>query len=178
MNPIISYRLTEAGAWVYRFYQEGMQTGPVLLGAVSCRGIPNMIVRVEAPGVDWYSSFNMDTVVVPGTSRRVKENDADLYRIVYCEPGFYRMIPASDLRTATEERMSGENRVGGILVERRDNAYLFGKQGMPAVALTERIDEWPWTPPACVPYFRTTVYEQGLGTELLMAILSFPAMRF
>ena len=117
MDPIISFRLTNTGAWGYRFF-EGRQH----LGSVSCVLMPNATVRIEAKGISWYSSFNMDNTIVPGISRKVKENNTgeEAFRIVYCQPGFYRMI-------------RGES---NILVERREGAYLFGVQGM----------IWRWKP--------------------------------
>lgn len=163
MDPIVSFRLASTGAWGYRFF-EGRQ----YLGAVSCALMPNATVRIEAPGISWYSPFNMDNTIVPGISRRVKENSSgeEVFRIVYCQPGYYRMIP------------SQTQSVGGILVERREGAYLFGNQGMPVMAMTERIEEWPWRPPDAVPYFITRFFEEQVSREFLSAVLSFPALRF
>ena len=64
-----------------------------------------------------------------------------------------------------------------LLVEYRDNAYLFGNPGQPVLAMTERIRDWPWVP-AGEPFFRTTVYEENVPEELLATILAFPAVRF
>ena len=158
MNPIISFRLTNTGAWGYRFY-----SGPQLIGTVSCIISHSSLVRIEAPGISWYSSFNTDTTIVPGISRHVKdEAGEDIYRIIYCQPGFYRMIRDD----------------ANVLVERRNGAYLFGNQGMPVTAMTERIEEWPWKPADAEPYFVTKVFEEGVSREFLMAILAFPALRF
>ncbi len=85
----------------------------------------------------------------------------EAYRIVYCEPGFYRF-------------MAGDK---ALLVECRGDAYLFGNPGQPVIAMTERIREWPWVP-AREPFFRTTVYEDKLSEGALMAMLAFPAVRF
>ncbi len=112
MDPIVSFRLTDTGAWGYRFF-EGRQH----LGSVSCVLMPNATVRIEASSISWYSTFSMDNTIVPGISRKVRDNATgeEVFRIVYCQPGFYRMI-------------RGES---NILVERRERAYLFGVQGMP-----------------------------------------------
>ena len=159
MNPIISFRLTNTGAWGYRFYN-----GPQLLGTASCIISHSSLIRIEAPGISWYSSFNMDNTIVPGISRRVRDSitGEDIYRIIYCQPGFYRMIRDD----------------ANVLVERRNGAYLFGNQGMPVTAMTERIEEWPWKPADAEPYFVTKVFEEGVSREFLMAILAFPALRF
>lgn len=159
MDPIVSFRLTDTGAWGYRFF-EGRQH----LGSVSCVLMPNATVRIEAKGISWYSSFNMDNTIVPGISRKVKENNTgeEAFRIVYCQPGFYRMI-------------RGES---NILVERREGAYLFGVQGMPVTAMTERIEEWAWKPADAEPYFVTRFYEENITREFLLAVLAFPALRF
>ena len=159
MDSIISFRLTNTGAWGYRFF-EGRQH----LGSVSCVLMPNATVRIEAPGISWYSSFNMDNTIVPGISRRVKENSTgeEAFRIVYCQPGFYRMI-------------RGES---NILVERREGAYLFGNQGMPVTAMMERIEEWSWKPPDADPYFVTKFFEENITREFVFAVLAFPTLRF
>ena len=121
------------------------------------------LVRIEAPGISWYSSFNMDNTIVPGISRHVKdEAGEDIYRIIYCQLGFYRMIRDD----------------ANVLVERRNGAYLFGTQGMPVTAMMERIEEWPWKPPDAEPYFVTRVFEEDISREFLMAILAFPELRF
>ena len=106
----------------------------------------------------------MDNTIVPGISRKVKENvnSEEAFRIVYCQPGFYRMI-------------RGES---NILVERREGAYLFGVQGMPVTAMTERIEEWPWKPADAEPYFVTKFFEEQVSREFLFAVLAFPALRF
>ena len=106
----------------------------------------------------------MDNTIVPGISRKVRDNATgeEVFRIVYCQPGFYRMI-------------HGES---NILVERLERAYLFGVQGMPVTAMTERIEEWPWNPPNAEPYFVTKFFEENVSRELLFAVLAFPALRF
>ena len=166
MDPIISFRLTSTGAWSYRFF-EGRQ----YLGSVSCAFMPNAAVRIEVPGISWYSPFSMDNTIVPGISRRVKENSSgeEVFRIVYCQPGYYRIIPS-------QSQSAGE-----VLVERREGAYLFGNQGMPVMAMTERterIEGWPWRPPDAVPYFITRFFVEQVSREFLYAVLSFPALRF
>ena len=160
MKQIVAFRLTATGVWGYRFYY-----GDQLIGTISSLVGPTSTVRVEAPGIAWYSTFHMDNTIVPGISRRVKDNrnGEDVYRIIYCQPEFYRMMK------------DGES----LLVERRNGAYLFGKQGMPVLAMTERTESWPWMPgPGYEPYLLTTLYEDNVTDRLLMAILSFPALRF
>ena len=161
MEQIVTYRLTETGLWSYRFY-----LGRQLIGKVSSVLSVRPVVRVSSAMVSWYSMFRMDTgidaVMAPGVSRRVMDDRTDLevFRIVYCEPGFYRMIGGSV----------------NLLVECRDNSYLFGNPGQPVLAMMERIREWPWVP-AGEPFFRTTVYEE-CAPGLLLGMLAFPALRF
>ena len=158
MNPIISFRRADTGAWGYRFYSDSR-----LIGTASCIISPLSTVRIEGPNISWYSSFNMDNTIVPGISRHVKdEAGEDVYRIIYCQPGFYRMI-------------RGE---ANVLVERREGAYLFGNQGKPVMAMTERVESWLWKPADAEPYFVTRFYEEPVGQELLFAVLAFPALRF
>ena len=120
MKTIVSYRLSATGAWGYGFYEGEHETGSVS-GSTS----PNAPVRIRGSETEWYSTFQIDTAVVPGVSRKVKDNrtGGEVYRIVYCEPGFYRLMGGT----------------ASLLAEKRKDAYLFGEQGMPAVALTGRL---------------------------------------
>ena len=159
MEPIITYCLTDTGLWRYHFY-----AGRQIIGKASSALSLSSVVRIESGPVSWYSMFRMNTDngVVPGASRTVMDDRTGLevFRIVYCEPGFYRMI-------------GGET---NLLVECRENAYMFGNPGDPVLAVTERIREWPWVP-AGEPFFRTTVYED-VPEELVLAMAAFPTVRF
>ena len=61
-------------------------------------------------------------------------------------------------------------------MERREGKYLYGVQGEPVLAQTERIegqdvgDEYS-------PYFQTTIYED-VQREKLLSMLAFPILRF
>ena len=160
MEPIISFRLTDTGIWSYHFY-----VGQQIIGKASSALSLSSVVRIESASVSWYSMFRMNTDngVFPGVSRTVMDDRTgfEVFRIVYCEPGFYRLL----------------GRDSSLLVECRENAYLFGNPGQPVLALTERIQEWTWVP-AGEPFFRTIVYEENVSEELLVAILAFPAVRF
>ncbi len=157
MDPIISYRLTATGVWRYHFF-----AGQKLLGKVSCSLSLLSTVRVEMEPVSWHSTFHGDTMVFPGVSRKVMDDrtDKEVYRIVFSEPGYYRLMNAEQ----------------SLLVECRENAFLFGNSGQPVMAMTERISECSWVPFG-EPFFRTKVYED-LPEVVLAAILSFPALRF
>ena len=160
MEPVITYRLTETGLWSYHFY-----AGRRMIGKASSALSLSAVVRIEAGSVSWYSMFHIgaDSMPVPGISRAVMDDHTGLevYRIVYCEPGFYRLL----------------GREQALLVECRGNAYLFGNPGQPVLALTERIRECDWVP-AGEPFFRTTVYEENVSEEMQAAMLAFPALRF
>ena len=82
-------------------------------------------------------------------------------RIVFCEPGYYRLM----------------DREKSLLVECRENAYLFGNPGQPVLAMMERISEWQWVPVG-EPFFQSKLYEEKVPDELLAAMLAFPALRF
>ena len=131
-----------------------------MIGKASSMLSLSSMVRAEFSTVSWYSTFHVDTSVFPGVSRKVMDdrNGQEVFRIIYCEPGFYRIL----------------SRDRSLLVEYRDNAYLFGNPGQPVLAVTERIREWPWVP-CGEPFFLTTVYEENAP---LPAILTFPALRF
>ena len=164
LEPIISYRLEATGVWGYGFYDHAR-----LIGSVSGINSPSAPVRIRGGNrIEWYSTFQIDTVIVAGVSRKIKDNHTggEVYRIVFCEPGFFRLMSNSV----------------NLLAEKRKDIYLYGKDGAPATAMTERISEAEWMPPRgrmkAEPWFRTTFYEESLTEEVMMAILSFPALWF
>ncbi len=158
MEPVITYRLTGTGVWSYYFY-----TGQKPLGKVSCALSLLSTVLVETDSFSWHSTFHADTMVFPGVSRKVidDQSDREIFRIVFCEPGFYRLMSAE----------------GSLLIECRNNAFLFGNPGQPAIAMMERIQECSWIPKG-EPFFQTRIYEENIHDKLLIAMLAFPAMRF
>ena len=162
MREIITYRLSATGVWGYEFYHPDR----TLIGSVSSVVAPSAAVRIEGGPIQWYSRFDIDTRIVPGTGRKVKDNRTgdEVYRIIYWQQGLYQVRSADDR---------------SIQVEIRKDAYLFGKPMMPVTAMTERITEADWVPANHMevrPYFRTTVYEE-ISEEYLMMVLSFPALR-
>ena len=162
MREIITYRLSATGVWGYEFYHPDR----TLIGSVSSVVAPSAAVRIEGGPIQWYSRFDIDTRIVPGTGRKVKDNRTgdEVYRIIYWQQGLYQVRSADDR---------------SIQVEVRKDAYLFGKPMMPVTAMTERITEADWVPANHMevrPYFRTTVYEE-ISEEYLMMVLSFPALR-
>ena len=160
MTEIITYRLSATGIWQYEFCRDGETVGSVA-SVVSLREP----ARIEGRDISWYSRFDMDTDVVPGVSRKVKDNytGEEVYRIIWWKPGLY------------EVRM----RQKSIQVEIRNGNYLFGVPMMPVTAMTERVigesrlvrgleaEKW----------FRTVFYDP-LPDSSMMIILSFPALRF
>ena len=162
MREIITYRLSATGVWGYEFYHPDR----TMIGSVSSVVAPSAAVRIEGGPIQWYSRFDIDTRIVPGTGRKVKDNRTgdEVYRIIYWQQGLYQVRSADDR---------------SIQVEIRKDAYLFGKPMMPVTAMTERITEADWIPANHLevrPYFRTTVYEE-ISEEYLMMVLSFPALR-
>ena len=162
MREIITYRLSATGVWGYEFYHPDR----TLIGSVSSVVAPSAAVRIEGGPIQWYSRFDIDTRIVPGTGRKVKDNRTgdEVYRIIYWQQGLYQVRSADDR---------------SVQVEIRKDAYLFGKPMMPVTAMTERITEADWVPANHMevrPYFRTTVYEE-ISEEYLMMVLSFPALR-
>ena len=162
MKEIITYRLTATGVWGYEFYHPEQ----TLIGSVRSVVAPSAAVRIEGMELNWYSRFDIDTRIVPGTGRKVKDNltGEEVYRIIYWQPGLYQVRSADDR---------------SIQVEIRKDAYLFGKPLMPVTAMTERISEAEWIPMKNLevsPCFRTTIYEE-ISDVYLMMVLSFPALR-
>ena len=162
MKEIITYRLSATGVWGYEFYLPDRT--PV--GSVRSVVAPSAPVRIESGQISWYSRFDIDTKIVPGTGRRVKDNmtGEEIYRIVYWQPGLYQVRTVDDR---------------SVQVEIRKDAYLFGKPMMPVTAMTERIAGAEWVPKKNLevqPYFRTTIFED-VSEEYLMMALSFPALR-
>ena len=162
MTKIITYRLSEAGRWGYEFYDEGRNR----IGSVNSAVATSSPVLIEGPETCWYSQFSLANMIVPGTSRQVKDNQTgrEVYRLIFWQPGKYEV--------RTEEVSE--------YAEIREGIYLFGKPLMPVTAMTERIREAEWIPPKnqdVEPYFTTTFFEDVSEAYLMMA-LSFPALRF
>ena len=162
MTEIITYRISSTGVWGYEFYDSsGKNVG--LVSAVVSSSAP---VRIESRNLHWYSQFDMDTTVIPGIGRRVMDNASgqEVYRLIYWHREFYQ----------------ARSRNESIGIEIRNGAFLFGNNGMPVTAMTERIDRNGRTPQRgaeAEAYFRTVFYEEVSEAFALMA-LSFPAMRF
>ena len=93
MEPIITYRLTETGIWSYHFY-----SGRKMIGKATSVLSLSSLVRIESSSVSWYSTFHVDTEIFPGISRKVMDDRTGLevYRVIFCEPGFYRMDRRGD----------------------------------------------------------------------------------
>ncbi len=162
MTEIITYRIPSAGVWGYEFYDSGRNR----VGSVSAVVSASAPVRIESQHCSWYSRFDIDTTVVPGIGRRVMDNVSgeEIYRLIYWHPGFYQARSRSD----------------SVGIEIRDGVYLFGNEGQPVIAMTERIEQAPGVPRHSADaeaYFKTTFYEDVSEHFALMA-LSFPAMRF
>ena len=165
MLEIVSYRLSATGFWGYSFYRNRQETG-----RTGCRIGTTSTVRITGEDVDWYSQFNIDSRLVPGVSRKVKDNGTgeELYRIIFWRPGLY------ELSAGTSE---GE---WSMIVEEQGTKIAFGRFGLPAAAVTERIGEAEWLPASAMraePAFRTVFYEQEDSPGFLMMVLSFPALK-
>ena len=163
MKEIITYRLSGTGVWVYEFYDAARNR----IGSVGAEIAHSAPTRITGEGISWYSRFNLDNTIVPGTGRQVKDSQtgAEVYKVIYWRPGLYQV------RYATGQSYQ---------VEIREGAYLFGPPQMPATALTQRISEADWVPAKGLeiePYFLTTFYED-VSPAFLMMVLSFPALRF
>lgn len=165
MLEIISYRLSATDAWGYAYYQ-----GKKYIGETTCQLSQSGTVRILGEDIVWYSPFRLATDIVPGISRRIRDNltEEELYRIIFWRPGLYELSARAD---------------GGdwsMMVEELDGKYMFVQSGMPVAAVTERLYEAEWVPPSGAqigPAFRTTFYEQEDSPGFLMMVLSFPALK-
>ena len=70
MTEIITYRLSETGRWGYEFYDGGRNR----IGSVNAVIATSSPVLIEGPELCWYSQFGIDNMIVPGTSRQIKDN--------------------------------------------------------------------------------------------------------
>ena len=160
MTEIITYRLSATGIWQYEFCREEETVGSVA-SVVSVREP----ARIESREVSWYSRFDMDTDIIPGVSRKVKDNRTgeEVYRIVWWKPGLY------EVRT----------RQKFVQVEIRNGSYLFGDPMMPVTAMTERAhgESRLVRGMEAEKWFRTVFYDP-VSEPYMMMTLSFPAIRF
>ena len=165
MTDIISYRLSATGFWGYSYY-----LGSAYIGETTCRISTSSTVRVAGDEIDWYSQFRIDADIVPGVSRRIKDNltGDELYRIIFWQPGLFEF----SARTETGD--------WSMIAEERNGMYLFGRNGMPVSAITERVTETDWIPPTGLqiePAFKTRFFERENNPGFMMMVLSFPAMK-
>ena len=161
-TEVITFRITATGVWRYEFYHQNRQK----IGDVSSLVAPSIPVRIESQNHHWYSRFDMATTIIPGMGRRVQSNPTgeEVYRLIYWSPGLYQ-VRAGDQ---------------SVRVEFSEGQYLFGQQGMPVTAWTERIESADWMPVSgldCQAYFRTVFYEE-VNEAFALMVLSFPALRF
>lgn len=161
---MMTYRLSRTGVWVYEFFDAARNR----IGSVGAEIAPSAPVRISGDGgISWYSRFNLDNTIVPGTGRQVKDSrtGAEVYKVIYWRPGMYQI-----------RHKNGQS----LQVEIREGRYLFGNPQEPVAAMTLRIDSAEWVPPYAVdvrPWFRTVVYQEA-SKETLLMLLSFPALRF
>lgn len=160
MKEFITYRLSATGLWQYEFRLDGEEFGKAML-----RVAPFEPVRIEGCEISWYSRFDLDTEIIPGVSRRVKDNKTgeEVFRIIWWRPGFY------EIRTKDSQ----------VLAEIRNGCYLFGQPGAPVTAMTERTKGEPirirgLEAEAC---FRTSFFDP-VSPAYTMIALAFPALRF
>ena len=162
MTKYFAYRVSATGRWGYTFYD----TARNRIGSVSFVAGKYSAVHIESQNLSWYSSFNIDNEIVPGTGRRVTDNltGKEVYRLIFWKPGLYQVRSATDC----------------VQVEIRGDEYLFGAPQELVTAMTKRIDTADWIPselPGAKPVLKTTVFED-VSEAYLMMVLSFPALRF
>ena len=90
MSEIITYRLIGTGVWGYEFFDaERSQIGFVRNGMSR-----SDLVRIEGEGISWFSLFGLDSTIVPGISRKVKDSKSgqEIYQIVFWQPGLYAVF--------------------------------------------------------------------------------------
>ena len=165
MLEIISYRLSATGVWGYSYYR-----GKEYVGETNCQIGRSATVRITGEDIVWYSPFKIDTDIVPGVSRRIRDNmtEEELYRVIFWRPALYEFVARTD---------AGD---WSMIAEERNGKYLFCRQGMPVSAITERLHEAEWIPPTGMqiePAFRTTFFEQEDSPGFQMMVLSFPALK-
>ena len=143
MREIITYRLSATGVWGYEFYHPDR----TLIGSVSSVLAPSAAVRIEGGPIQWYSRFDIDTRIVPGIGRKIKDNRTGDDRSVQVEIRKDAYLFGKPMMPVT------------AMTERITEA-----DWIPANHMEVK------------PYFRTTVYEE-ISEEYLMMVLSFPALR-
>ncbi len=74
MTKIITYRLSERDRWGYEYYDAGRNR----IGSVSAAVATSSPVLIEGRDLCWYSQFGLDSMIVPGTSRQIKDNRTGL----------------------------------------------------------------------------------------------------
>ena len=156
MTKYFAYRVSATGSWGYAFYD----TDRNRFGSVSFVVDKYSAAHIEGKNLSWYSRFDIDNEIVPGTGRRVTDNltGKEVYRLIFWKPGLYQVRSAKDC----------------VQVEIRGDEYLFGDPEKPATAVTKRIDTADWIPPELLganPVLKTTVFEDVSNACLLVLML-------
>ncbi|MBR3430607.1 MAG: hypothetical protein IKG87_10950 [Clostridia bacterium] len=159
MTEITTFRLSTTGLWQYEFCRGDECVGSVVSFS------PREPVRIEGENVSWYSSFNMDTEIIPGVSRKVMDNriGEEIYRIIWWRPDLY------EIRAGKKS----------IQAEIRNGSFLFGQPMMPVTAMTGRTQgAFHLIRGLETESMFRSVFFEPVSPEYRMMVLSFPALRF
>lgn len=161
ISNIIGYRFNETGIFGYTFYST---SGKI---CSSSRIVaPSAPVIIHGNGVTWKSDFDDDTTIFPGLSRSIydESNGALLFQIVYKDSGEYEINGSITVYYDTGKYTFCCD--DGVIAK---ISRLTGKKDYLQIKPDTNFDY--------EPYFEI-VADGGIGTELLMVILTFPMLQF
>lgn len=161
---IIGRCYSATGVFGYEFFNENE-----LFCAVSSLSMPSPPVLIHGCGCEWYSEFDTDIMIVSGLTRYVVDDKSkeEVFKIVYKDTNLYDIIFA-DIR---------------ITVHIENGSYIFLLDETEIVRLekTEETyvkDSNVWQQYYSSDSFYLAVISGSMRTECILAMLSFPMLRF
>ena len=152
------------GIWSYAYFASGRKEIGLTCG--STEDLPVYTILIRGEGINWEYRYDKDETIAPGTQQLVWSRDSakEAFHIICLKQGLYQI--------KTEDKRLYQVRI-------RDGEYYFGRQDLPANALTRRIREADWLPEYkgmdVVPYSRT-FFSEDVSEKYMMMVLSFPAL--
>ena len=162
---LIGFQYSATGVFGYSFYRDGNK-----ICSVSSLVVPSSTVHIHGSDRDWMSPFDQDSTIFPGLTRYVYRTDSgqEECRIVY-------MVDWYEIRIGMDVYRASEN----------DGEYIFSADGQQIAVITKisRQEAEKISVPQDEPNYDVTAYYRvdavgGIPENALMAILSFPMVRF
>lgn len=162
---INGYRYSATGVFGYEFYQNKSkictQSGTVM---------PSSLVRITGFGREWYSEFDMESTIVPGLARHIvyAGTNERVYKIVFRESGKFDIFIG--------------NECIHVCIADDSYAFIYNENQIATISSVGKTENLQECMPTSIQYEIDSYFDvecaQGIREDILLAILSFPILRF